>query len=308
MSEWLVRSGYAALSVGVAAVYGILLSGIIARTLARVQGRIGVPVWQTFIDIFKNAAKRTAVSHGTMFYLGPVFRIAGGIGTLVFIPLRYDSEVFGNFHFAGDILLIVYFLLFGALGMALGASEAGHPYSAIGVGQGLAQFAAFEVPFALAIISLAIQYQTLSVYDMVAAQQAGVAHWTLFTNPLATTAAMLSLLGSVGYAPFDVVGSPQEIPTGPRTEFQSDFISLMQVNNAVFAAAKLVLYMNLFCGGATNLLELMIKTWAIYMVPIAVGAAFPRFRIDQSIRFFLRGPTLIGIVAVIVADYLFTAS
>jgi len=307
MSDWLVKGGYAVVSVTVAAVYGVLLSGIIARTLARVQGRIGIPVWQTFIDIFKNATKRTAVSHGIMFYLGPVFRVAGGIGTLLFIPLLYDSEVFGNFHFAGDIILIIYFMAFGALGMALGAAEGGHPYSAIGVGRGLAQFAAFEVPFGLAIISLAIQYNTLSVYEIVGAQQAGVAHWTLFTNPLATIAAMLSLLGSTGYAPFDVVGPPQEIPTGPRTEFQSEFISLMQLNRAIFAAAKLVLYMDLFFGGATNLLELMIKTWAIYMVPIIVGASFPRYRIDQAIRFFLRVPTLIGIAAVIVADYLFNA-
>jgi len=223
----------------------------------------------------------------------------------LFIPMLYDSEVFGNFHFAGDIILVIYFILFGALGMALGASESGHPYSAIGVARGLAQFAAFEVPFALAVISLAIQYDTLSVYEMVGAQQGGVGDWTLFTNPLATIAAMLSLLGSTGYAPFSVVGAPQEIPIGPRTEFQSDFISLMQTNAAIFAAAKLVLYMDLFFGGATNLIELMIKTWAIYMIPVAVGAAFPRFRIDQAIRFFLRIPTLIGIAAVIFADYLF---
>jgi len=307
MSEWLVKSGYAAISVTVAAVYGILLSGIIARTLARVQGRIGIPVWQGFIDIFKHAAKRTAISHGLMFYLGPVFRLTGGIGTLLFIPMLYGSEVFGNFHFAGDVILVIYFILFGALGMALGASEGGHPYSAIGIGRGLAQFTAFEAPFALTIIALAIQYDTLSVYDMVEAQQGGVANWTLFTNPLAVTAAMLSLLGSTGYSPFDVVGPPQEIPIGPRTEFQSDFISLMRLNQAIFAAAKLVLYMDLFFGGATNLIELMIKTWAIYMVPIFVGAAFPRYRIDQSIRFFLRWPTLIGIAAVVLADYWYGA-
>ena len=308
MSEWLVKGGYAAISVAVATVYGLLLSGIIARTLARSQGRIGIPVWQGFIDVAKNAAKRTAVSHGVMFYLGPVFRIAGGVGTLLFIPLLYDSEIFANFHFAGDIILIIYFILFGALGMALGASDGGHPYSAIGVGRGLAQFASFEVPFALAIISLVIQYDTLSVYEMVRAQQGGVAHWTLFTNPLATVAAMLSLLGSTGYSPFDVVAPPQEIPIGPRSEYQSEFISLMQLNRVIFAAAKLVLYMNLFFGGATNLVELMIKTWAIYMVPIFVGAAFPRYRIDQSIRFFLRVPTLIGIAAVIFADYYFSVS
>jgi NADH-quinone oxidoreductase subunit H len=308
MSEWLVKGGYAVVSVTVAAVYGLLLSGIIARTLARSQGRIGVPVWQGFLDVFKHAAKRTAISHGVMFYLGPILRLTGGIGTLLFVPMLYGSAVFGNFHFAGDIILIIYFILFGALGMALGASEGGHPYSAIGIGRGLAQFAAFEVPFALAVISLAIQYDTLSVYQIVGAQQNGIASWTLVTNPLATIAAMISLLGSTGYSPFDIVGAPQEIPIGPRTEFQSDFISLMQLNRAIFAAAKLVLYMDLFFGGATNLLVLMVKTWAIYMVPVFVGAAFPRYRIDQSIRFFLRVPTLIGIAAVIFADFFFNAS
>ena len=57
--------------------------------------------------------------------------------------------------------------------------------------------------------------------------------------------------------------------------------------------------MNLFFGGATGWIELMIKTWAIYMVAIAVGVAFPRFRVDQSIRFFLKVPTAIGIAAII---------
>jgi NADH-quinone oxidoreductase subunit H len=72
----------------------------------------------------------------------------------------------------------------------------------------------------------------------------------------------------------------------------------MATNQAIFAAAKLVLFMDLFFGGATNLIELVIKTWAIYMVAVVVGAAFPRFRVDQSIRFFLKVPTLIGIASV----------
>ena len=72
-----------------------------------------------------------------------------------------------------------------------------------------------------------------------------------------------------------------------------------EANRALFGATKLVLFMNLFFGGATGLLELMIKTWVIYMVAIAVGVAFPRFRVDQSIRFFLKVPTVIGIAAIV---------
>jgi NADH-quinone oxidoreductase subunit H len=234
-----------------------------------------------------------------MFYLGPVFRIAGGLGTLAFIPVIYGSEMFANFNFAGDLFLVIYFMFFGQLGMALGAGESGHPYSAIGVARGLGQMTAYEVPFALAVIAIIIQYDTLSITEIVAAQQGGWQNWTLFTNWVATLAAMLAFLGMTGYSPFDIFLAPQEIPVGPPTEFHSAYLSLLQVNRALFGATKLILFMNLFFGGATNLIELIIKTWAIYMVAIAVGVAFPRFRVDQSIRFFLKVPTVIGIAAVV---------
>jgi NADH-quinone oxidoreductase subunit H len=299
MDEWLTRIGYFSLTLLIVTTYGLIMGAFIERIIAKVQGRVGIPYSQPFINILKNIFKRTAVSHGVMFYLGPVFRIAGGIGTLAFIPVIYGSQMFANFSMAGDLFLVIYFMFFGQLGMALGAGESGHPYSAIGVARGLAQMTAYEVPFALAVIAIVIQNETLSITEIVAAQPGGWQNWTLFTNPVATAAAMLAFLGMTGYSPFDIFLAPQEIPIGPPTEFHSAYLSFLQANRALFGATKLILFMNLFFGGATGLIELMIKTWAIYMVAIAVGVAFPRFRVDQSIRFFLKVPTVIGIAAIV---------
>ena len=299
MELWLSKIGNFALTLLIVTTYGLLMGSLIERTIAKVQGRVGIPYSQPFINILKTFFKRTAVSHGVMFYLGPVFRIAGGIGTLAFIPVIYGSEMFSNFSAAGDLFLVIYFIFFGQLGMALGAGESGHPYSAIGVARGLSQMTAYEVPFALAVIAIVIQYGTLSITDIVAAQQGGIQNWTLFTNPVAVAAAMLAFLGMTGYSPFDIFLAPQEIPIGPPTEFHSSYLSLLQLNRALFGATKLVLYMNLFFGGAGGWLELIIKTWAIYMVAVVVGVAFPRFRVDQSIRFFLKIPTVIGIAAIV---------
>jgi len=307
IAEWVGRFGNFALTLLIVAVYGLLVGAFIERTIAKVQGRIGIPYRQPFINILKTFVKRTAVSHGIMFFLGPVFRIAGGIGTLAFIPVIYGSETFANFSFAGDLFLVIYFMFFGQLGMALGAGESGHPYSAIGIARGLSQMTAYEVPFALAVISIVIQYDTLSITEIVAAQQGGWQHWTLFTNWVATLAAMLAFLGMTGYSPFDIFLAPQEIPIGPPTEFHSAFLSMLQTNRALFGATKLILFMNLFFGGATGWIELMIKTLAIYMVAVVVGVAFPRFRVDQSIRFFFRIPTLIGIISIIYVQMMFTS-
>jgi NADH-quinone oxidoreductase subunit H len=299
MDQWLPKIGYFSLTLLIVTTYGLLMGAFIERIIAKVQGRVGIPYSQPFINILKNIFKRTAVSHGVMFYLGPVFRIAGGIGTLAFVPVIYGSEMFGNFSMAGDLFLVIYFMFFGQLGMALGAGESGHPYSAIGVARGLGQMTAYEVPFALAVIAIVIQYDTLSITEIVAAQQGGVQNWTLFTNPVAVAAAMLAFLGMTGYSPFDIFLAPQEIPIGPPTEFHSAYLSLLQANRALFGATKLILFMNLFFGGATGFVELMIKTWVIYMVAIIVGVAFPRFRVDQSIRFFLKVPTVVGIAAIV---------
>jgi NADH-quinone oxidoreductase subunit H len=299
VGDWIGKIGNFWLTLLIVTVYGLLVGAFIDRTIAKVQGRIGIPYSQPFINIAKTFFKRTAISHGVMFYLGPVFRIAGGIGTLAFIPVIYGSETFANFSMAGDLFLVIYFMFFGQLGMALGAGESGHPYSAIGIARGLAQMTAYEVPFALAVISIVIQYDTLSITQIVAAQQGGWQNWTVITNWVATLAAMLAFLGMAGYSPFDVFLAPQEIPIGPPTEFHSAYLSFLQLNRALFGATKLVLFMNLFFGGATSLPELMIKTLLIYMVAIVVGVAFPRFRIDQSIRFFFKIPTLIGIMSIV---------
>lgn len=292
---------YALLTAFIVFNYGILLGSSMARVRARVQGRIGIPLYQPYLDIIKNNAKRTSVSHGIMFYLGPVFRLAGGLGTLMFIPVIYGSVVFSNFSFSGDLLLVIYFIFFGQLGMALGAGEGGHPYSAVGVSRGLAQMTAFEVPFTLAILALAAQYGTLSITEIVAAQQGGILNWSLFQNPLATVAAVVAFLGMTMGNPFSVVIAPQEIPIGPPTEYQSSFMGLLQTNRAIFTGAKLVLYMNLFFGGATNIFEMVLKTALIYFTTVLVDVSFPRFRTDQAILFFLKIPTVIGIAGLILA-------
>ncbi|OQX83730.1 MAG: hypothetical protein B6D63_05765, partial [Candidatus Latescibacteria bacterium 4484_7] len=191
MVDILIKIGYALASLFVIMNYGLLLMGTTMKIIARVQGRIGPPVWILYANIARNLTMRTSIYHGIMFYLGPVFRITGGVGLYLFIPAVYGSTWLQNFSFSGDVILVIYFIFFGMLGMALGAGESGHPYSAMGVMRGLSQVTASEVPFALAIIALAAQHHTLSITNIVAAQQGGFMHWNMITNPLATAAGML---------------------------------------------------------------------------------------------------------------------
>ena len=280
--------------------YGLLMTALIRKIGARVGRRQGIPIYQNYIDLLKNFALRSNITHGIMFYLGPVFRLSGGVGLLLFIPTIYNSEMFANFSFAGDLILALYFIFFGTLGMALGAGESGSPHSAIGISRGLAQVTTSELPFALAVFAIALQYHSLSVTEIVAQQQGGILNWTLFTNPFAVAAAMMSFLGSMMRPPFDVVMAPQEIPIGPPTEYHSSYLALMQTNRVIFPIAKVVVYMNLFFGGAASWPIFFIKVFLIYMFSVFVGVVFPRFRVEQSIRWFLIWALPLGIIAIMV--------
>ncbi len=280
--------------------WGLLMSATMRKIGARVAGRYGIPFYQPWINIIKLYSLRDSITHGVMFYLGPIFRVSGGVGIFLFMPLIFASQHFSNFSFAGDLVLIMYFQFFGMLGMALGAGEGGHPHSAIGISRGLSQFTTIEVPMTLAVISIAIQYNTLSISEIVAAQQGGILHWTLFTNPFATVAAMLSLLGAFGHSPFNLVKAPNEIPIGPPTEYHSSFLGVLRTNAAILHVIEAVLFMNLFFGGAGNWFELIVKSFFIYFWSVFVGIVFPRFRIEQSVQWFLKIPLLLGVIAIII--------
>jgi NADH-quinone oxidoreductase subunit H len=100
--------------------------------------------------------------------------------------------------------------------------------------------------------------------------------------------------------PFDVVLAPQEIPIGPPTEYHSSYLAMMQTNRAIFPIAKMVVYMNLFFGGAVSWPVFFLKIFLIYMVSVVVGVVFPRFHVEHSIRWFLVWAVPLGIIAIMV--------
>ena len=296
----IIKLLYVLLGLFIVPNFGMFMSVAMRKIVARIAGRNGVPFYQPWLDLTKLYSVRDSISHGIMFYLGPVFRLSGGVGIFLFMPLIYASENFSNFSFTGDLVLILYFQFFGMLGMALGASESGSPHSVIGITRGLSQFTTIEVPMTLAVISLAIQYNTLSISEIVAAQQGGIMNWTIFTNPLATGAGLLSMLGAFSHSPFNLVKAPNEIPIGPPTEYHSTFLGVLRTNSAILHVIEAVLFMNLFFGGAGNWIELMVKSFLIYFFSVFVGVAFPRFRIEQSVQWFLKVPLVLGIIAVLI--------
>ena len=287
-------------TVVIAFIVGVTYMGIRRKIIARTQNRVGPPIWQNFYDIIKLYVKESNIHHGVMHHMGPSWFVAMAITAVLFIPVVYGSDFFANFNFNGDLILILYLLTFGPLGMALGAGQTGNPNSAIGVTRGLSLMVGYEIPWLFAIIALMVQYHTTSVTDMVRIQQES-GTWFMFSNPWAFIAALMTLPGMFHYSPFDIIGAPAELASGPMSENGGKYLGIFMSAGSVLAFVKLTLFVDIFMGGATNLVELVVKTFAVYMYPVLWSIVSVRFRTEQAIRYFWGWPLFFGVLALIVA-------
>jgi len=299
---WISILGFLA-TVVLAFTVGVFYGGFVRKITARIQNRVGPPVYQNFFDIFKLYSKSTAVHHGWMQHLGPAFAITASVTSLMFVPvLNGQGWVwFENLNFKGDLIFLLYMMVFGSLGMALGAGQTGNPNSAIGVSRGLSQMVGYEIPWVLALVALMIQTKTTSLTGLLDFQNAH--GWMMFQSPLAFIAGVLAMLGMFHYAPFDVPFAPAELSSGPASEFGGKYLAVMMTSGSIFAFVKLVLIVDVFLGGASNLIMLVVKTFFLYMIPVLYGIVSPRYRTEQSIRYFWGWPTFFGIIGVIYAVF-----
>lgn len=300
--DWMFLVGVIA-TILTAFVVGMFYGGFARKITARVHNRIGPPVYQNFLDVVKLYSKSSAINHGIMQHFGPVFAITASVTTLMFVPVLNNSAFFDNLNFSGDLIFLLYIMVFGQLGMALGAGQTGNPNSAIGVSRGLSQMVGYKVPWVLSLVAIMVQYQTTSITGLVQVQLQAET-WLMFSNPLAFIAGLLAFIGMMHYSPFDIVFAPTELASGPPSEFGGKYLALMMTSGSIFTFAKLVLFVNIFLGGADNILMLLAKTFVLYMIPVFYGIVSPRYRTEQSIRYFFGWPAVFGVAAMIYAWFI----
>ncbi len=273
--------------------FGFLYYGLYRNISARVHGRFGPSIAQSFFDSIKLFSKENTTNFGWMFYGGIVFMVTGAVMTLLFIPYLNGSKHLVGFSAYGNLIVVLYLMVLGPLGNAMGIGSNGNPFGAMGITRGLTRLIGLELPFYIAVIGIMIANETADISTIMTNQNSG---YNAFTHPLLFIGAFISFLGFMGKSPFDVVGAPQEVYSGPATEFSGKFFALALSQSAIFSFAKLLLMVNLFLGGASNLLELVVKTFILFIVAVFVGNVYARFTTVQSVEFLVRVPSVIALV------------
>ncbi|MCD6558725.1 MAG: respiratory chain complex I subunit 1 family protein [Palaeococcus sp.] len=277
---------------------GFIFMGIERKTMARIQRRIGPPLYQPLLDTLKLLGKRESITHGFIYDFGPIFALGASILALMFLPLTQNFQLFSS---SGDLIVVAYLLEVPMLGIMLGAMSSGNPYSGVGVQRGLLTMVAMQLPYGLALIALVEHYGTFSLQEIVKAQQ--IAGWSILVPALLLAMIVFDIVfqALLGLEPFDIITAPAEISMGPMVEYGGKQAALLFTQHAVQLFAETAFFVILFLGGANNLLELLIKQIAVLFIAIFIASIYPRFTIDQAAKFLWKWPTIMGIIAALLA-------
>lgn len=269
--------------------------GLFRVMMARIHWRYGPPLTQPVIDIIKLFHQKS-VSHGLIFELGLLLSLAGSILTLLFIPIGTLCPL----NIAGGLLVVLYLMLLAPMGIALSGGGGSNPNISIGISRKMLLALSYEVPFLLIILTVMIHYKTISLVNLVQFQRAS--HWGIVSLPLAGIAYFLILPAMLGIRPFDMVEAPQEIASGLKVEYSGKFLALYYIEHAFRRFIVIALFVNLFLGGAGEPFTFLLKMLVIFVIGIFINAVFPRFRIEQAIRFNWTWPTILAVAGLIVAS------
>lgn len=292
---------------------GLLFKGLDRRVEARLQRRVGPPLIQPLLDIAKLLTKETLIPKTavrSVFLAAPVVGFAGTAVCAAFIPV---PGVFSGLYNMGDLLVLFYLLPIPAIAIMLGGSASSSPFGAMGFSREMLMMLAYEAPLLMILLAVAMlvgkatgtgaEFSLLAIVDW--QQNAG----SLGLNPVmipALLAYLIFLPGTMGVPPFDIPEAETEVLEGPLLEYGGPLLALFQIGSALKTFVVLGLGVALFFPGTisdfwiVNLIWFVFKCLVLMLLSLTlVKSATGRFRIDQAFRFYVKVPTVLALVSLV---------
>ncbi|MFA5345531.1 MAG: complex I subunit 1 family protein [Candidatus Omnitrophota bacterium] len=281
-----------------------LLAGWFDRKLtARLQWRMGPPWHQNFTDILKLLGKEVIVPQGAKltFLLSPYL----GLIAAVLVSTSLGRSIISPLEsFGGDLIVIFYLLAIPAVALIIGASSSRNPLASVGVSREIKLLLAYELPLILSIITIVIKCKgALQIGQIIQQQMIFGSNVFSFSGALAFLVAIFCMQAKLGIGLFDIAEADQEIMGGTLIEYSGLPLAIFKLTKAVMLYTVPLFIIILFLGKDLGPIFLIAKYLMLLVIMTLIKNTNPRLRIDQVLRFFWRIPTILGVIAVILAIF-----
>ena len=292
------------------------------KIAAWAQQRIGpyrvgpVGLLQPLADIVKLVFKeelRPAGADFWLFYLAPMISATAAFAAFAVVPFGGPTTFFGLLDEPitlqvtdVNVAVLVVFAItsMGVYGLVLAGWSSNSKYSLLGALRSSAQMLSYELSYGLALASVLIIANTMSLTEVVN-QQAGywwpwwlggvvpIPKWFLCLQPFGFLIYMIAGVAETNRAPFDFPEAEQELVGGYHTEYSSMGFALFFLAEYINMVTVSAVATNLFLGGWHTPLIPGVVGWLGWLLKVSFLLFFyiwmrwtlPRYRYDQLMHF-----------------------
>lgn len=251
------------------------------KAVARMQGRIGPPFLQPFMDFVKllgkDAPLRPGVA-GVLMRSWPLLAVAAAAGSVGLLPVLP-----GQGGFEGDLILLLALLEVPSMCMIAAGFSSRSIFGEIGSAREAILAVSYNVVFLLAIVSIAASQHTFRLEALTAGPRTPL-HW------LAVLALLVCLPARLHLNPFSLPNAEQEIYAGPMTEYVGPELASWELAHGLewVASTGLVAALVVPRQSAAWLCGVLFVAVSFVLVLLlsALASATARLAIDTSVRFY----------------------
>ena len=335
---------YAAIPLVFILVYGLIAILGEMKISAWVQDRLGPMrtgpkgMLQPVADILKLLQKEDTTPRAAdkpLYWLAPWMIFIGSYA--MFAALPFSAVYIGARLNTG----VFYILSMGALAVVsilLAGWGSDNKYSMIGAMRSVAQIISYEIPVALAVITVVVVAGSMDLQTITNLQAGGIENWFLFGGPkqlpgfggdmnfvlipvmlVAFGIYFVGSLAETNRVPFDVPEAESELVGGYHTEYSGMKFALFflaeYASMFVVGSVATVLFLggwqsplgDHLNGAAMGFVWFIAKGLSFVFVQIWIRWTLPRLRVDQVMRVCWKVLIPFGLTAVVLASVLAVA-
>ena len=270
----------------------ILLLWLERKFIGRMQHRYGpnrvgkYGILQLVVDGIKLLTKEDIIPSAAdrlVFTLAPIIGFA--VALLPFLAIPFSENII-----VSDLNIgILYILAVSSLAVVptiMAGWSPNNKYNLLGGMRAAATMISYEVPMGLAIIGVVMLTGSLSMIEIVKAQDR---IWFVFPQIIGFTVFLVAAFMEAARLPFDLPEAESEIVQGWTTEYSGIKFAMLLFAEYIHSILASLLVVVLFLGGwhgpiLPAPIWLLIKTLLVMLVLMWMRATVPRVRIDQLLN------------------------
>ena len=264
---------------------------------------------QPIADVVKLMFKeelRPAAADRLLFALAPIISATAAFAAFAVVPFGAETTFFGlldeplRLQVADvNVAILVLFAIasMSVYGIVLAGWSSNSKYSLLGGLRSSAQMISYELSYGLALASVLVVGNSLSLTDLVNAQAGTwlgfMPRWFLFVQPLGFLIFMIAGVAETNRAPFDFPEAEQELVAGYHTEYSSMSFAMFFMAEYINMVTVSAVATDLFLGGwhgpflpeSFGWIWFLLKVAALLFFYVWMRWTLPRYRYDQLMAF-----------------------